>query len=358
MLGLDRKAASCVWTAILIVAGVYALYEIREPLFVLIVSILFAYVLYPLVALLNRALPSKSREPALAITYLLLVAVLLTFGFLVGSRVVEQATALVARAPQIIENLNSSSPNIPLPPYLRQFKLDLIGEVQNYLKQHYSDIVSLLPSAGMKVLSLSSYLLFVVLVPIISFFLLKDAGKIRDYVLSAIPEDDRRVIVQNILDDTHVLLGQYVRAVTLLCLATFVVFSIVFAIMQVPYGILLAAIAFPLEFIPLVGPLAAAVIIVLVTIATGYSHVFAVIVFLGVYRLFQDYVLTPRLMSEGVEMHPLLVILGVLAGERLAGIPGMFLSIPVIAFARVFVRRISALASVTEEKPLVRLPRD
>jgi predicted PurR-regulated permease PerM len=60
-----------------------------------------------------------------------------------------------------------------------------------------------------------------------------------------------------------------------------------------------------------------------------------VVIFWGCYRVFADYVLSPYLMSSGVELHPLLVLFAVFAGERVAGIPGMFFSIPVIAILRV-----------------------
>ena len=64
-----------------------------------------------------------------------------------------------------------------------------------------------------------------------------------------------------------------------------------------------------------------------------------ILIFLIVYRLFQDYVLSPYLLSSGVELHPLLVLFGVLAGEQVAGIPGMFFSVPVIAALRIIVVR-------------------
>ncbi len=75
---------------------------------------------------------------------------------------------------------------------------------------------------------------------------------------------------------------------------------------------------------------------------SGYSHIIGLIVFLGLYRLFQDYVLSPYLMSAGVAIPPLLVLFGVLAGEQLAGIPGMFFSVPVIAALRMVLTRLRA----------------
>ena len=60
-----------------------------------------------------------------------------------------------------------------------------------------------------------------------------------------------------------------------------------------------------------------------------------VIIFLAAYRLFQDYILSPHLMGQGVEVHPLLVLFGVFAGAEVAGIPGTFLSVPVLALVRI-----------------------
>jgi predicted PurR-regulated permease PerM len=341
MLGLDRTAARWTWTAALLLLLFWSIYEIRETIFVLIVAILFAYMLTPLVDALNRLLPGKSRAPALAVTYLVLLAILVVAVIEIGSRVVEEATSLTVQAPKFFENLHSSSPSLPLPRYLQMLKGDVLDRIQAFLKEHSSDILGYLPTAGMKVLSFSGYLIFLVLVPIISFFLLKDGARIRDSLLSLTPVGARRELWTDIIEDTNVLLGRYVRAVGLLCLNTFIVFSIVFAVMRVPYGILLASIAFPLEFIPMIGPLIAAVLILLVTLATGYAHVFGVLLFLLIYRLVQDYVVSPRLMSAGIEMHPLLVILGVLAGEKLGGVPGMFLSVPAIALVRVLYRRLA-----------------
>lgn len=339
MLGIDSRVARWTWTVCVVLILSRAVYDIRETIFIFILSILFAYLLAPLVNVINRVAPGRSRTYGLAGAYLVLVGLMVLFAILIGGRVAEDATSFIASAPQFLRNLQTNSPNLPDLPYLQLLKGDVIGRLQALLGEHSSDILGYLPSAGLKVLSFSSYLLLLVLVPILSFFLLKDAAAIRDSLLSLIPDVARRDMWSHVIADTNVLLGQYVRAVGILCLNTFIVFLICFSIMGVPYGILLASIAFPLEFIPLIGPLMAAAIIIVVMAATGYDHWLAIIVFLGVYRMFQDYILSPRLMSAGVEVHPLLVILGVLAGEKLGGIPGMFLSVPVIAFVRVMYRR-------------------
>jgi predicted PurR-regulated permease PerM len=173
-----------------------------------------------------------------------------------------------------------------------------------------------------------------VLIPILSFFFLKDGRKLTDQAL-ALTTGRRRAMWEDILSDLNVLLGQFMRALVIISLATLTLYSIFFAIAGLPYPILLASIAALLEFIPLVGPLTAAAIILLAAALSGAGHMLVILVFLIAYRFLNDYGLSPHLMSSGTELHPLLVIFGALAGEELAGIPGMFLSVPVLAALRV-----------------------
>lgn len=129
----------------------------------------------------------------------------------------------------------------------------------------------------------------------------------------------------------------------LLSLATFAAYAIAFSLMGIPYAILLATLAGVLEFIPVLGPLAAAAVAVLVTLISGSGSLWALLGFLAAWRLFLDYVLMPQVMSAGLALHPVLVIAGALAGEAVAGVPGLFLSVPVMATLRVlYVRLLKA----------------
>jgi len=129
------------------------------------------------------------------------------------------------------------------------------------------------------------------------------------------------------------------RALVILSLSTFTVYATFFTIMSVPYGVLLAVLAMMLEFIPMIGPLTAAAAILIVSAVAG-AHVLTVFIFLVAYRLFQDYVLSPHVMGQGVELHPLLVLFGVFAGAELAGIAGSFLSVPLLALGRILYLRV------------------
>jgi predicted PurR-regulated permease PerM len=71
----------------------------------------------------------------------------------------------------------------------------------------------------------------------------------------------------------------------------------------------------------------------------GYPHIVWIVVFLVVWRILQDYVNMPWVLGSGIELHPLLVIFGILAGAEVGGVAGMFLSIPTMATVRILVRR-------------------
>jgi predicted PurR-regulated permease PerM len=101
-----------------------------------------------------------------------------------------------------------------------------------------------------------------------------------------------------------------------------------------------------------VGPLAAAIIIMSVALLMTYKHWIILLVFLGLWRLLQDYVTSPRIMGKSMELHPLAAIFGVMAGGEIAGILGIFLSIPVMASLRIVFRRWRLYAEKRKFGPL------
>jgi len=344
LLGLDRRAARYTWTVVFILLLVGLLYLIRETLFIFFVALLFAYLLWPLVKLLDRRLPGRSKVLALTFVYLALVGFLIVIGIAIGSRVVHQANALAARLPELLAKFES--PIAPVvSPSTQTLKITVMSTVQQQLANHSRDVLALLPKAALGVISRAGSLIFIVLVPILSFFFLKDGQEMRSSVLGFLAEGPHRDRVERIAADLHLLLAQYMRALVLLGVVASLAYGLFFSMMGVPYGILLAAVAFPLEFVPMVGPLTGAVIALLVAGLSGSHHLLGIFAFLVAFRFFQDYVVSPHLLSAGMKLHPLLVIFGVLAGGSIAGIAGSFLSVPVLATLRIVYRQLLTKAS-------------
>jgi len=337
--GLDRRAASYTWTVVFILLLLAVVYLIRETLFVFALALLFSYLLWPLVHCLDRRLPGRSRVPALTIVYSSLVGLLIIIGIAVGSRVVIQADALALRIPELLSRLEKPVEQVASPS-LPTFMEAVTSTLQKQIVEHSQDLLSLLPNLALGFLSHAGSLIYIVLVPILGFFFLKDGPEIRASVLEMFAKGSRRNEIQEIAADVHLLLAQYMRALVLLAAAVFVAYGLFFSIIGVPYGILLAAVAFFLEFIPVLGPLVAAVAILMVAGLSGFQHLLWILVFLVVFQIFQEYFLSPRLLSKGTKLHPMLVIFGVLAGGQIAGIPGSFLAIPILATLRIVYRQL------------------
>lgn len=341
MLGVDARAFRAAWTVFLLALGVFVLYQVRRTILIFTVALLLAYLLSPLVEFLDRIRPPKSpRVLTLAAVYLFLLAVLGFAGTILGANIYSEAAQLADKAPSWF---SSGDPlmNIPLPAALEPWKAQAIEEIHKELAQNADQILPFVGHVGHGILAVVGNLGFVVLVPILSFFFLKDAASLRRNILDQLIEGPRRSLLEDILSDAHILLGQFMRALVILALATLVFYYIFLRAVGLPYAALLAGVAAPLEFIPMVGPLSAGVLIILVAVLGGNIKLALwILLFLLAYRLFQDYVMQPYLMSSGVELHPLAVIFGVLAGGQIGGAPGMFLSIPIIAILRVIYRRI------------------
>lgn len=341
MLGIEPRAARAAWTVFLVGLLLAALYYTRAVLLVFILAILFAYLISPVVNLVERSVLRRlSRTWSLALVYTLLIAALVTVGTLVGNRAAREASAFAQRFPALVAQVEQSLESTAGPAWLQPVKQHAISEIRARAQDFGQVVLPLVQEATSRLASLVSSIISVVLIPILGFFFLKDGPELRAAILRAAPEE-RRPVLEAIMADVHVTLGQFIRALVILSLATLAFYGVFFLAIGMPYAVLLATIAAALEFIPVIGPLAASVLIVLVALSTGFGHVLLIVGFLAGYRLFQDYILSPHLMGSGVALHPLLITFGALAGERIGGIPGMFLSIPVMATLRIIYVRAS-----------------
>lgn len=291
MMGFDRRAASWTFTAVVVLALVYAVYLARTTLFVFILALLFAYLLSPLVNLLDRLLPnSRTSAPALALAYVIFIAIVGVAVALIGQTIVEQATLLAKQIPGMLANFQTSSESAAKVP--ESFRSQALNTVKTQLASRSTELLNSLPRYVPKILEAASSLIYLVIIPILGFFFLKDGSTLRQHALDLV-EGRSRELLDDLMDDIHLLLAHYMRALVGLSLVAFTADSIFFSIMGVPYAVLLAAVGAAFEFIPMIGPLAAGVIIVAVAGVAG-THVVPVIIFLLAFRLVQDYVVSPN----------------------------------------------------------------
>jgi len=340
MLGIDPRAARTAWTVFLVALVIAAAYAIRETLVVFMVALLFAYLLMPVVGLVTRFTPARvSINVALAIVYLVLIGAMVALAFTIGSRIADEANTLANKLPELLKNRKWID-TLPLPAVLEPVRAKIAQTLQSELDNGGKNILPYVKSLGGQIISGARYIVYIVLVPILAFFFLKDGHAMREDIVQRLTVGKQRVMVDGILEDINLLLGQYIRALVFLSLSSFVGYGLFLSLTGASYFLLLAGIAAICEFLPVVGPASAGLVVLLVTGLSGYQHLVPFLIFWLVFRLFQDYVVAPYLMGKGVEMNPMLVLFGVLAGEQIAGVTGMFFSIPVLATLRVLLLRL------------------
>lgn len=170
MLGFDKRAARSTWTAAVVLLLLYVVYLARTTLFVFTLAMLFAYLLAPLVNLLDRVFPARrTRTAALALAFVIVVAVVGGFGYLIGVRVVDEASVLALRFPTMAENWQHP------PPSDHSLQAQIAERVRSAVAERSKSLISELPQFGLQLLGVASNVIYVVIIPILAFFFLKDA---------------------------------------------------------------------------------------------------------------------------------------------------------------------------------------
>lgn len=335
---------------LLVAVLMWVLYRLQGVLLLVVLSVFFAYLVAPLVELVRRPFNVRGRDRvmprpvAIGIVYLVLFGTLTLALWILLPRLGRQITEFARDSAEYqrsaqgrIGGINDFCRNNGIPENVCAALNTAMNSGINAAKEYVS---TGLPNLIVEVLS---FLPWLVLIPILSFFLLNDADDFRRSALQMLPRGRWRWRGDEFFQDVNSTLAAYIRAQLTACLLIGTICTLGFIALGVPFPLVLGVIAGMLEFIPLVGPLVVALIAALVSgfnpdPTASTSSVLWVLLFLGVLRVVHDYAIYPRLVGQGVHLHPLAVILAILAGHELAGVAGIFLSIPVIAVATVSYR--------------------
>jgi predicted PurR-regulated permease PerM len=338
-----RAILRLIFIIIAAAATIWAIYLLEGVLLLVVLSIFFAYLIAPLVEFFHRPFMLRGRQrlmprvAAIGIVYALIFGSLGLTIFLLLPQIGDQFTQLGRQAPGYykglsdrVQSLNRLFDRLPTP--ARDSVKETIGQTITQLGDYIQ--ASAVEAAAFAL----SHGFWLVLIPILAFFLLKDADSFRRSALRMLPRGRLRWRGDELFQDVNSALAAYIRAQLIACLLIGVVCTVGFMILGVPYALVLGIVAGVLEFIPLAGPLVVGILAVLVASFHSSGTAVGTLVFLVILRIVHDYVTYPRIIGSGIHLHPLAVILAILCGAELAGIAGIFLAIPVIAIVSVSYR--------------------
>ena len=323
------------------VALLWVIYRLTGVLLLIVLSIFFSYLVAPLVDLVQRPMNIGGRARVIPRGLAIIIVYIVLF-FGVGLAIYFLIPQLSAQFPEFkqqavvyFQKIRSSTES--LNQYFRQRRMpEGAAQYVDSLLGRGGDLVT---AAAERVVGWIIFVPWLILIPILSFFFLKDADAFRRSVLAMLPRGRIRWRGDEFFSDINSTLAAYIRAQLTACLLVGILCTIGFWALGLPSPLVLGLIAGIFEFVPLVGPLTIAILAALLGLLhSGWGAALMVLVFLGVLRVVQDYLIYPRIIGTGIHLHPLAVIFAILAGAEIAGIAGIFLAIPVIAVLTVTYR--------------------
>ncbi|MGI9068912.1 MAG: AI-2E family transporter [Pyrinomonadaceae bacterium] len=340
-----RAILRVIFIVLAVAVTLWIIVKLTGVILLLVLSIFFAYLVYPLVEFIRRPVRIGKREfviprtAAIGVAYLTIAAVITTVIYLLAPRLGNQFPEFTEQARSYWAAVGERTQGWV--EYFRTHRMP--GPLLDALNKAIPSVIERVSLTFSEVLTIMAgwliYIPWLVLIPILSFFLLKDAETFRRSALQMLPKGRWRWRGDEFFQDINSALAAYIRAQLTACVFIGLVCALGFTIFGLPSPLVLGVMAGVFEFVPLVGPLLIAVIAaVLALLHAGPFSALLVLLFLGVLRIVQDYWIYPRLIGQGIHLHPLAVIIAILCGAELAGVAGIFLAIPVVAILTVSYR--------------------
>ena len=304
--------------------ALYAISLILGAVILLLLSALLAYLIYPLVQFLQRRLP---RALAIAVTYLLVAGVMAVSLFIVTASLVRQSSSLA----QSIQILLSPAGERRI-----QGLIDLLGkigitkdQVTLFKNQLFAQVTGALSGLIPFLSGLLGNFIDLIAGITLSVYFVLDGPRIIRWLSLKTPVTYRSSInfLLHALDQS---LGGYFRGSLLLALIGALGTGVGLALLRVPYPALLAVLFFLFYFIPVVGPYAIEALCILAALPLGWIVMLIVGVYMTLLQgVVMGQILSPRVFSKTVGVHPIVALFALFAGAELFGLLGGFLSVPV-----------------------------
>ena len=322
----------------------------------IVLALLLAYLLHPLISIIDRRTPLNRVTVALLV-YLALAATVVTTFFLVGVTTFQQAVDLSGRLPgwfsdglALLEEIQEQLPasiaigglSFPVAGLAARLPAweELSGQLFGLLQPLFSRGGSLAASV---VTGTLSYLGQTLLILIISIYIAFDIPRIGGLIADLAHKPGYRRDAERLFGDISKVWAAYMRGQALLAFVIFAIVSAVLGVMGVENALGLGLLSGAMEFLPLVGPFIGAAAAILVAFfqdtqsfgLTPLQFALAVAVAMIVIQQIGNTLLVPRVVGGALNLHPLLVMVSVIMGTSIAGLLGAILAAPVVASLRI-----------------------
>lgn len=309
--------------AILIILFFVFLYILKDVLIIFLFAIIIASAISPFANWLDE----KGFPRLLGVLFLFLVVLVLIIAVLslIIPYVSQDISQLVSTLPQFVAQVSTSLEKVQQgsPQYL-----DFLSEIQNilqgfsdYLQQSSQSILGL-------VISIFGGVMSAIAILIISFYLSVTKKGIESFLSSIVPEKYEDYAI-NLWKRSEVKVGLWLQGQLLLGLIMGLLVYVGLSLLGIKFALILGFLVAILEIVPMVGPVLAAIPAIFLAFIQSPALGLWVIVFYVVVQQLENHLLVPVVLGKTTGLNPIVVIIALLIGQQLAGIPGMILSVPV-----------------------------
>lgn len=305
-------------------------------------AVIFAYLLNPIV---HKLMEFKiSRLWSVVIIYISIFSIIVLFSFTITPRITKEAKSFIEILPvytnkafifinRLYDRYILSMNN--LPPEFIGVEVALKEYLQNF--QVY--IIDLFRQITTKTLNIFSNIVSIVLIPIYTFYFLKDTQFFRRKVLKSIPKGIRDQVI-NISRDIDNLLSRFIRGQLIIAMIVGVLSIITLVVLKVQFAFLIGTIAGVTNIIPYFGPIIGAIPAVIVALLDEPMKAIWVIIAFFIIQQTESAILSPKIVGESVGLHPVFVILVLLIGGELFGVIGLIFAIPIAASIKIILNHL------------------
>ncbi len=298
-------------------------------------SMVIAYLLQSIVTKLQRI--GMSQLPAVLTAFMLFLAVLLLLLFYVTPELSQQVSQLVPQLPEMIEKgLVQLQALLQKNQYISEQQiLEIINNIKSEISSYGQSLLIYISSSIPDIITLVVYL---ILMPMLVFFFLKDRDLMIDWASGFMPKDTE--LSSEVWRDVDLQIGNYVRGKMLEIMVVWIACYIAFAVMGLNYAFLLAAAVGLSVIIPYIGAVVVTIPVALVAyFQWGWSADFAyLLISYLVIQGIDGTVIVPLLFSEVVNLHPIAIIVAVLFFGGLWGFWGVFFAIPLATAVQAIIK--------------------
>lgn len=240
--------------------------------------------------------------------------------------------SLVAQTAALVTYLENEQTQFYIPEQVKVIINDTFVRIGNYGVEGVTNLIS-------SVFAIAGTVVEFFVVPFITFYFMKDGGRMVHSFVHIYPEHYRPQLAA-VFEEIHHVLSRYIRGQLLMSCIIGILTFLGMWIMGVPYPMVIGLIAAVTEWIPIVGPIVGAIPAILLGATVDLSIALKVLIFYIIIQQIDSHLIMPQVMGAVISLHPVVIVIALLIGGTLFGVAGMILTVPVTAVLQILCKHL------------------